>query len=343
MPVTIRINGTSLSLVHKFSTGISIATIPDVCKTPSPGGPIPIPYPNIANSITLSGGTTTVKGDKAMAANKGSKFSLSNGDNPGVAGGIKSSTFMKEATWILYSFDVKMDGKNAARLTDKMFHNSENTVNLAGVMQMIAIELDITEEEARIICEAFCQAQKEHLDPKNSAVKGPGSPTRRFGELVSKRLKDAKLEQAHFIPRDPSAAAKLLDGPAFKVIGQGLKGAAGFEKIAGLVGAAAAIFPAGTSVPLWATIKLSRVLKGLSGAAWKGAVGIPDMIMKSGGIQKAFDCKFSAFSNGKLDTLSEHQKRYMPRVDGEGKIRVVGEDTCKCPAGVKQGWRASAK
>jgi len=135
MPVTIKVNGTNLSLVHKFSTGITNATLPDVCKTPSPGGPVPVPYPNIANSITLSGGTTTVKGDKAMAANKGSKFALSNGDNAGVTGGVKSSTFMKEATWILYSFDVKMDGKSVARLTDKMFHNAENAANLSGLKQ----------------------------------------------------------------------------------------------------------------------------------------------------------------------------------------------------------------
>jgi len=135
MPVTIQVNGTVNSLVHKMSNGISTATIPDVCKTPSPGGPVPIPYPNIAQSITLSNGTTTVKGDKMMAAVKGSKFALSNGDNAGVAGGVKSSTFMKEATWILYSFDVKLDGKNACRFTDKMFHNSENAANLAGLQQ----------------------------------------------------------------------------------------------------------------------------------------------------------------------------------------------------------------
>jgi Domain of unknown function (DUF4150) len=133
MPVTIKVNGTSNTLVHKMSTGISKATLPDVCKTPSPGGPVPIPYPNIAQSITLSGGTTTVKGDKMMAANKGSNFALSNGDNAGVAGGVKSSTFMKEATWILYSFDVKLQKKNACRLSDKMFHNAENAANLAGV------------------------------------------------------------------------------------------------------------------------------------------------------------------------------------------------------------------
>jgi hypothetical protein len=132
MPVTIKINGTNLSLVHKFSNGISTATLPDVCKTPSPGGPVPVPYPNIAQSITLSGGTTTVKGDRMMTANKGSKFALSNGDNAGVAGGVKSSTFMKEATWILYSFNVKLQGKGAARFTDKMFHNAENSANMQG-------------------------------------------------------------------------------------------------------------------------------------------------------------------------------------------------------------------
>lgn len=136
MPVTVKVNGAANSLVHKGSNGISMATIPDVCKTPSPGGPIPIPYPNISQSATLAKGTTTVKADGGMMiANKGSEFSLSNGDNPGVAGGVKSSTFMKESTWILYSFDVKMDGKNACRLTDKKFQNHENTADMGGVLQ----------------------------------------------------------------------------------------------------------------------------------------------------------------------------------------------------------------
>jgi hypothetical protein len=136
MPVTVKVNGVANSLVHKGSSGVSVATIPDVCKTPSPGGPIPIPYPNISQSITLAKGTTTVKADGGMMiAVKGSEFSLSNGDEPGVAGGVVSSTFIKESTWILYSFDVKMDGKNACRLMDKKFQNHQNTVDLAGVLQ----------------------------------------------------------------------------------------------------------------------------------------------------------------------------------------------------------------
>lgn len=45
MPVTVAVN--QLSVVHKASSGMSMA-FPDVCKTPAPGGGIPIPYPNVA-------------------------------------------------------------------------------------------------------------------------------------------------------------------------------------------------------------------------------------------------------------------------------------------------------
>lgn len=171
MPVTIKVNGTVNSLVHKMSNGISTATIPDVCKTPSPGGPIPTPYPNIAQSITLSDGTTTVKGDKMMAAIKGSKFALSNGDNAGVAGGVKSNVFMKEATWILYSFDTKLQKKNAARLSDKMFHNAENAANLTGEIQKVAKALGISEEDAKAICDAICEAKKNKTYTKGVTEK----------------------------------------------------------------------------------------------------------------------------------------------------------------------------
>jgi hypothetical protein len=135
MPVTVKVNGVANSLIHKGSNAISVATIPDVCKTPSPAGPVPLPYPNISQSISLDKGTTTVKADGGMMiATKGSEFTLSNGDNAGVAGGVKSNTFMKESTWILYSFDVKIDGQNACRLSDKKFQNHENTADLMGAL-----------------------------------------------------------------------------------------------------------------------------------------------------------------------------------------------------------------
>jgi len=168
MPVSVKVNGTSNSLVHKGSNGISIATIPDVCKTPSPGGPVPLPYPNISQSNMLSKGTTTVKADRMMVAIKGSEFSMSNGDQPGTLGGVKSSTFMKESTWILYSFDVMMDGKNACRLTDKKFQNHENTADAAGVLQLPVIPTGLTAEQM-VACAIDCcdNAHYEKSDHKD--------------------------------------------------------------------------------------------------------------------------------------------------------------------------------
>ena len=166
MSLTINVNG--LSLCHKGSDGISAATIPDVCKTPSPGGPVPIPYPNIAKSSDLAKGTTTISADGGnMCANYGSEFSISTGDAPGSLGGVTSSTFLKEATWITYSFDVKLEGKGACRLTDKMFHNHQNTVNMGGEFQGIvgAVGLD---KITQALCEVFCKVKKEGMDFKKA-------------------------------------------------------------------------------------------------------------------------------------------------------------------------------
>jgi uncharacterized Zn-binding protein involved in type VI secretion len=135
---TVKVNGTVNGLVHKGGSWMSIATVPDVCKTPTPGGPVPMPYPNISQSSTLADGTTTVKVDGGnMAAIKGSKFAMSSGDEPGTLGGVKSNTFKQASTWILYSFDVKLDGGNACRFSDKKFQNNENTMDAMGVIPLV--------------------------------------------------------------------------------------------------------------------------------------------------------------------------------------------------------------
>jgi hypothetical protein len=159
MAVTVKVNGVANSLVHKGSNGISTATMPDVCRTPSPGGPVPIPYPNVSRSATLSNGSTTVTADGGMMiANQGSQFSASNGDEAGSLGGVKSGTFIKESTWITYSFDVKIEGRGACRLTDKKFQNHGNTVDLAGETQA-AIHPQLA-PELKIICETVCKCDR---------------------------------------------------------------------------------------------------------------------------------------------------------------------------------------
>lgn len=196
MPVTVKVNGVSNSLVHKGSNGISTATIPDVCKTPTPGGPVPIPYPNISQSATLAKGTTTVKADGGMMiAIKGSEFSLSNGDEPGSIGGVKSSTFIKESTWILYSFDVKMDGKNACRLTDKKFQNHENTADLAGVFQPPVMPSgwnDTHQEVADCLCKAFCKKLDQGFD------KLPGGGYRKKAEFNKVNPLTGKIQKKNW-------------------------------------------------------------------------------------------------------------------------------------------------
>lgn len=110
---------------HKTSGGLS-TVFPDVCKTPSPGGPVPIPYPNIGKSSDTTAGTTTVKADGSMVMVKGAKYVMSAGDEPGTAGGVVSGTFKQECEFLMYSFDVMLDGKNVCRMGDPLWHNKKN-------------------------------------------------------------------------------------------------------------------------------------------------------------------------------------------------------------------------
>jgi uncharacterized Zn-binding protein involved in type VI secretion len=112
-------------IVHKGSGGQSIA-FPDVCKTPSPAGPVPIPYPNVGQSSDTVSGPTTVKTDGQMPATKDAKYMKSTGDEAGTAGGVMSSVFKQECEFLLFSFDVKFEGKNVARMGDSLWHNKKN-------------------------------------------------------------------------------------------------------------------------------------------------------------------------------------------------------------------------
>ena len=125
MGVTVGVN--NLSVVHKSSSGTTIA-FPDVCKTPTPGGPVPIPYPNIARSSDTAKGSKKVKADGNPICLKTSNFSTSSGDEAGTAGGgVVSSKTKGKAEFVNYSFNVKVEGKNVPRAFDLMLHNDKNT------------------------------------------------------------------------------------------------------------------------------------------------------------------------------------------------------------------------
>jgi hypothetical protein len=116
-----------LSVVHADSGGITSA-FPDVCKTPSPGGPIPIPYPNIAKSSDTAQGSSTLTCDGNPICLKDSNFAVSTGDEGGTAGGgVVSNKIKGKAEFVNFSFDVMVEGKNVARALDPMLHNDKNT------------------------------------------------------------------------------------------------------------------------------------------------------------------------------------------------------------------------
>lgn len=124
MAVTVGVN--KLSVVHKDSGGVTSA-FPDVCKTPTPGGPVPIPYPNIATSSDTSKGTKTIKCDGNPVCVSDSNFMVSTGDEPGSLLGVASNKVKGKAEFVNFSFDVKFEGKNVERAFDLMLHNDKNT------------------------------------------------------------------------------------------------------------------------------------------------------------------------------------------------------------------------
>lgn len=123
MPVTTFAN--MRGIVHKGSNGMSLV-FPDVCKTPTPAGPVPIPYPNLGKSSDTMKGPTSVKTDKQMPMVKGAVYIMSTGDEAGSAMGVISNKIKGECEFMLYSFDVKFEGKNVCRMGDPLFHNNKN-------------------------------------------------------------------------------------------------------------------------------------------------------------------------------------------------------------------------
>ncbi len=115
----------SRGIAHKGSGGLSIV-FPDVCKTPVGPSTVPIPYPNIGKSSDTSKGPKTVKTDKKMPMVKKAVYSRSSGDEPGVLKGVVSSDVMGVCEYMMYSFDVKFEGKNVCRMGDPLFHNKKN-------------------------------------------------------------------------------------------------------------------------------------------------------------------------------------------------------------------------
>jgi len=128
--MTVFANGRSI--LHKGHGQTQLAMAPDVCKTPSPGGPVPIPYPNMSSDSNLTDGAATVTINGNPVANTDAKLSRSNGDEAGTAGGLVSSKNMGAFGWAVGSVDVQAEGKGVVRMMDSCLTNG-NAYNDTGM------------------------------------------------------------------------------------------------------------------------------------------------------------------------------------------------------------------
>lgn len=99
---------------------------PDVCLTPSPAGPVPIPYPNLAPGPTTVPAQVRVLYFFTPGHNLASTAPMTNGDNAGVATGVASGTVMGPRRHLLPSVTTLVGGMPATRLTSVGITNNTN-------------------------------------------------------------------------------------------------------------------------------------------------------------------------------------------------------------------------
>jgi hypothetical protein len=105
---------------------------------------------------------------------------------------------------------VKMDGKNACRLTDKMFHNSENAANLTGEIQGVATDAFADRIGDRDAADKLCDAACDAL--KRKAAGAPG----KLQDLMNERLSSSSFPThgGQFTTYLPKFANILSEVPA---------------------------------------------------------------------------------------------------------------------------------
>ncbi len=86
----------------------------DVCATPTGGGPVAVPYPNVGSADKAPGG----------GAPKTQEIGQSSGDNAGTTGGVVSGSVMGKTQIVSASMKVLAEGDNVSRSPSAGFSNS---------------------------------------------------------------------------------------------------------------------------------------------------------------------------------------------------------------------------
>lgn len=109
------------------TTGICFA-FPDVLNTPTPGGTVPMPYPNIAHLSAAEKTSKTVTAGGKPVIHEDSEIPNSTGGEPGTGGGVTSGTHLGKCTFDSYSDTVRVNGKRVVRQGDTTSQNGGNAI-----------------------------------------------------------------------------------------------------------------------------------------------------------------------------------------------------------------------
>jgi hypothetical protein len=162
---TVYANG--MSVCQKNSSGQATG-FPDVCLSPPPppAGPIPVPYPNTAMASDLASGSTSVTADGgAIALEDSSYLSTSTGDEAGTQGGnVVTHKTKGKAYFMVWSFDVQVEGKGVGRNGDSMGLNCA-TPPYGGVHPAFIEKTDLGTIEAVDCDKPYKRERDQHSYP----------------------------------------------------------------------------------------------------------------------------------------------------------------------------------
>ncbi len=117
--------------------GGKCTAFPDTCNTPSPSGPVPIPYPNFAMLNKAKKTSTKVKFVSKAVVTLKSEIPRTMGDEAGTNKGVISGSNMDKAKFKKGSSKVKVQGQPCIMQTASSGQNGVNANAPAG-LQIVA-------------------------------------------------------------------------------------------------------------------------------------------------------------------------------------------------------------
>ena len=107
---------------------------------------------------------------------KSAKYMMSTGDEAGSALGVMSNKVKGVCEYMMYSFDVKFEGKNVCRLGDPLFHNEKNGLTME-VGEPVAVKLLTTTSSVDFKdCEWMCTTSQSGPHPEKRHRESPPYP-----------------------------------------------------------------------------------------------------------------------------------------------------------------------